>query len=157
MTLPSSDWESSDGLYMQTIFVNGITGNMYLYIATEDETNLKLVYKHRIEVDTFDSNEVTFIAESQPASDVDLILLVEDFIFPNIEGADLELSFDDDAGTLSASWSSPDDFSKFITWSQDRIEIEKYDEDSDEWVYVYDYTEYGENAYVDEPLIIGGS
>ncbi len=157
MTLPSSDWESSDGLFMQTIFVNGITDNMYLYIATEDETNLKLVYKHRIEVDTFDSDEVTFIAESQPASDVDLVLLVEDFIFPNIEGADLSVSFDDDAGELAAQWSSPDDFSKFITWSRDRIEIQKWNEDTQDWEDVYDYTEYGEDAYADEPLIIGGS
>lgn len=157
LTLAASDWVLNDGVYGQQIYVNGITGDTYLYIATESQVDLLAVYKNRIEVDTLSDGTVLFIASSLPSADVDVVLLVEDFVTSSIEPADVSLSFDDDAGTLSATWSSPDDYSKFITWDADALIIEKWNEDTETWDEVDYEVSTIPNQYEETPLIVGGS
>lgn len=156
VTIPSTGWTTESGYYTYEMAVNGIKSDMYLYLATESKANLVLVYKHRIEVDTFTENTVTFIAETVPTQDVSAVLLVEDYISPSMEGADLLADYDAETNTLAAMWDSPDEFSKFISWNKDTIIIEKYNETTETWEQVFSQ-DATKDQYSTIPLIIGGT
>lgn len=157
VTIDPSEWVQEGNCYTATRTVNGVKGDIYLYLATKNKTNLLLCYEHRLEVDSFADNSVTFVASSLPQSSISVVLLAEDFIYASMEGADILIGFDQETNTLSATWDSPDDFSKFITWQKDTIIIEKYDPATDTWTQVYseDSTTKDEHAFT--PLVIGGS
>lgn len=157
ITIDTSEWVQEGSCYTATRTINGIKGDIYLYLATKDKTNLLLCYNHRLEVDSFADNSVTFIANSLPQSSISVVLLAEDFVYASMEGADILIDFDTENNVLSATWDSPDDFSKFITWQKDTIIIEKYDSTTDTWTQVYseDSTTKDEHAFT--PIVIGGS
>ena len=166
LTLDAGSWtQHASGYYTQTIEVNGMSGNVYLYIATSNGTDLDLVYKHHIEVDTINDDEVIFLAETEPASDVNLVLLVEDFIFSSMEEIELNASYDEELKQLSCMWSSPSDASKFITWESEEFVIEECinesaPDDPASWreVLVVDEVDGGpleKDEFEDDPLIIG--
>ena len=161
LTLPAADWtQHASGYYTQTLTVNGMKGDIYLYIATKNATNLDLVYKNNIEVDNISNNTVTFLASTIPADDVDIILLVEDFIYSAIDEPELNADFNQELNQLSCLWASPRDSSKFITWISDELIIEKYDADNDVWEQVLVVPGQGEtpfepDEFSDVPLIIG--
>lgn len=161
ITIPASDWtQHASGYYTQTMNINGMSGNIYLYIATDNANDLDLVYKHKLEVDTIQSNKVIFLAETEPQEDIDIILLVEEFLISAIEDPELEATFDVAYNQLSCLWESPQDSSKFITWESDELVIEQWDEDEEDWVEVLVVPATGEeplepNQYADLPLIIG--
>lgn len=176
ITLPANDsdkpWnpvtstaDPSVTYYKQVHDINGMKGDIYLYIATDNNADLDKVYTHQIEVDTIANNKVTFLAKSLPTSDINIILLVEDFIYSDIEVPILNASYDQEKSQLSCYWSSPSDSSKFITWLSDELIIEKCidpsNPDSDSsWQQVLIVPGSGEepfepNEFEDEPLVIG--
>jgi len=161
VTLDASDWtQHTSGYYTQTKTINGMSGDIYLYIATDNSTDLDLVYKHKIDVDSVSTNTVTFLADTLPSDDVDIILLVEDFIYSAIQDPELNATFDQEANQLSCLWASPRDSSKFITWLKDELIIEKYNEANDTWTQVLVVPGQGEtpfepDEFVDSPLVIG--
>jgi len=170
LTLESTNWEQHpNGYYTQTQRVNGMKGDIYLYIATNDAVDLDLVYKHNIEVDSVQNNRVTFLAQpvngSYPASDIDIILLVEDYVLSNIEAPELNASFNEELNQLSCLWSTPRDDSKFITWQKDELIIEKCIDEQhpglpESWQQVLVVPASGEtpfepDEFVDTPLVIG--
>ena len=161
LTLLSTDWvQHASGYYTQTLDVNGMSGNIYLYIATDNANDLDLVYKHHIEVDTIQRNKVIFLAETEPQEDVDIILLVEEFLLSAIDDPILDATFNREYNQLSCMWESPQDSSKFITWESDELVIEQWDEDEEDWVEVLVLPDAGDdpfepNQYADLPLIVG--
>lgn len=166
ITLAANGWtQHSSGYYTQTIDVNGMSGDLYLYIATNNATNLDYVYKWNIEVDTVQQDKVIFLANAQPTADVSLVLLVEDFIYSRMDGAELNGSFNSDLNQLSCLWSSPSDSSKFITWLSDELVIEEcideeHESDPSSWREVLvvpgtGETPFTEDEFEDSPLIIG--
>ena len=161
VTLEASDWtQHASGYYTQTQTFNGMSGDIYLYIATDNSTDLDLVYKHNIEVDTVSTNTVTFLAATLPSSDIDVVLLVEDFIYSAIESPELNAIYDSNKSQLSCFWSSPRDSSKFITWVKDELILEKYNNINGTWEQVLLLPEAGEDPFepdqfVDIPLVIG--
>ena len=163
VTLDASDWtQHTSGYYTQTITVNGMSGDIYLYIATKDATNLDLVYKYNLEVDNIANNTVTFLAATLPSEDIDIVLLVEDFIYSAIDPAELNADYNAGTNRLSCLWASPRDSSKFITWIKDELIIEKYDEDNDTWEQVLVVPGQGETPFLpdefsDVPLVIGSA
>lgn len=162
ITIPTG-WTQDGDIYTKTITVNGVKKDRsYLYLATSTLANLKLVYKHRIEVDTFANNTVTFIAETEPSESISVTLLVEDYVSPSMQGAELTATFDESTQQLSANWASPDDISKFITWQSDALVIQKWNESTSQWEDAYIAPESGEPAFTEnqfetDPLVIGGS
>jgi len=163
LTLEVSGWsQHASGYYTQTINVNGMSGDIYLYIATKDATNLDLVYKYNIEVDNIANNTVTFLASTLPSTDIDIVLLVEDFIYSAMIPAELTGSYDAGTNRLSCWWASPRDSSKFITWIKDELVIEKLNEDTQQWEQVLVVPGQGEtpfqpDEFSDVPLIIGSA
>jgi len=161
VTLEASDWtQHASGYYTQTQTINGMSGDIYLYIATDNSTDLDLVYKHNIEVDTVSTNTVTFLAATLPSSAIDVVLLVEDFIYSAIESPELNAIYDSNKSQLSCFWSSPRDSSKFITWVKDELILEKYNSVNDTWEQVLVLPGAGEepfepDQFVDIPLVIG--
>ena len=167
VTLSASDWvQHASGYYTLTMEINGMSGDIYLYIATKNGTNLDLVYKNKIEVDSISTDHVTFLAESIPVDgngdpvDVEIVLLVEDFIYSAIDEPELNADFDQELNQLSCLWASPRDSSKFITWISDELIIEKYDADNDTWEQVLVVPGQGEtpfepDEFSDIPLVIG--
>ena len=161
LTLEASEWTlHASGYYTQTLPVNGMSGDIYLYIATKDATNLDLVYKYNVEVDNVANNTVTFLAQTLPSEDIDVILLVEDFIYSAILPAELNADYNVATNQLSCLWASPRDSSKFITWLSDELIVEKLNEDTGIWEEVLVVPGQGEtpfvpDQFVDEPLIIG--
>ena len=167
VTLSASDWvQHTSGYYTLTMEINGMSGDIYLYIATKNGTNLDLVYKNKIEVDSISTDHVTFLAESIPVDgngdpvDVEIVLLVEDFIYSAIDEPELNADFNQELNQLSCLWASPRDSSKFITWISDELIIEKYDADNDTWEQVLVVPGQGEtpfepDEFSDIPLVIG--
>lgn len=125
VTLVAGSWvQHTNGYFTQTLDINGMSGEIYLYVATNNGIDLDLVYRHEIEVDSIQTNKVTFLARTEPQSDIGLILLVEDYILSSIENPVLRARFDQELNQLSCNWSSPRDSSKFITWIKDELVIE---------------------------------
>ncbi len=159
LELDSTLWEPHSGFYIQTLQVNNMGGNVYLYIATSDQTNLDLVYQHNIDVDTITNDSITFVAKTQPNVNVELILLAEEFTMARIDPAELSISFEKAFNQLSCWWESPDG-GRFISWDSDELVIERYDDTIGDWVEDVVFPlegedPFGESQYADNPLIVG--
>ena len=159
LELEASEWTSHSGFYIQTLQVNNMGGNVYLYIATSDQTNLDLVYQHNIDVDTITNNSVTFVAKTQPSVNVELILLAEEFTMARMDHAELSISFEKAFNQLSCWWESPDG-GRFISWDSDELVIERYDDTLGDWVEEVVFPlegedPFGESQFADNPLIVG--
>ena len=167
VTLGSSEWQQGNGYFYINKAVQGAKGDIYLYIATDKESNtkeedLRTIYNNQIDVSTVTDNSVRFVAKTQPDRDVSVVLLVEDFIFSDLERPVLSASYDSDLSTLSCNWSSPSDSSKFIKWVKDEIIIEKYNESTGLWEEVLVVPtssaaadQFKEDEFEDTPLKIG--
>lgn len=159
LELEASEWTPHSGFYIQTLQVNNMGGNVYLYIATSDQTNLDLVYQHNIDVDTITNDSVTFVAKTQPNVNVELILLAEEFTMSRIDPAELSISFEKAFNQLSCWWESPDG-GRFISWDSDELVIERYDDTIGDWVEEVAFPlegedPFGESQFADNPLIVG--
>lgn len=175
VTLPANGWTLNlNGYYHQSIRINGVTmDDVYLYIATTNPTDLDLVYRYNIDVDIVEEDElVRFLAKpvdgNPPASNVDVVLLAEDYIMSSIEDPELRGSFDQEKNQLSCNWSSPRDSSKFISWIKDELVIEKCIDESDpdnpnSWQEVLVVptqtggTDFQPDEFEDTPLVIGSA
>lgn len=159
LELEASEWAPHSGFYIQTLQVNNMGGNVYLYIATSDQTNLDLVYQHNIDVDTITNDSVTFVAKTQPSVNVELILLAEEFTMARMDPAELSISFEKAFNQLSCWWESPDG-GRFISWDSDELVIERYDDTIGDWVEEAVFPLEGEDPFeesqfADNPLIVG--
>ena len=166
----ASNWETvlsdtGEEYYQQVKSINGISGNVYLYIATETDSALENVFMHTIDVDTVTEDEVTFVAKVLPTMDIPIILLVEDFVYSHINAPFLDADFDQEKNQLYCTWDSPRDSSKFITWLSDELVIEhcideEHPELDESWEEVLVVPQTGEepfepDEFSEDPLVIG--
>ena len=133
--LPVADWEQEPGggIYGQLLEINEIGDNVYVYIATDNAQDLLMVYRYDIDVDIYDSTHIIALAKSLPSSDITVTLLAEEYRPAKMDPAELTMIFNKNYNQASCWWSSPNG-SRFMSWVSDEIVVEKYDEESEEWV-----------------------
>ena len=69
-------------------------------------------------------NTVVFIARTKPDTDLNVRLIIEDYIDASIEGAEITAWFVNSLNTLYVEWLTPHD-NRFFTWQSDSILIEQ--------------------------------
>lgn len=162
LTLNHDEWyDFDDGLYIIDIDAdNFLPGDTFFSIAVTTEDDLSYVQLYHIQASCIYDQIITFIATGHPSEDINIILLVEDYVMADLSKPKLSAAFNQDYNQLSLMWDSPDDGSKLVTWVKDEIVIEKYNSSTDSWEELAVFPEDGEDpfendAYSDEALIIG--
>ena len=113
-------------------------------------------YNVRVEAHAAAKDKVRFFVEHIPSQDLQLVLVAEEFTPPEMNGAKLEATYDDETGTLTCTWNSPDDSGIFLEWQKDTLIVEKLNETTGVWEQVVEVESTTANEYNTTPLVIGG-
>ena len=132
-TLERGDWYQDSGFWCLDTRIEGLVPLESNMVADCYPTQFyNEFYGCRISMYVYDeaesggNNNVIFYAESQPSRDLPIVIVAEDYVTPQPEGAtDFDAVYDPETNSLACTWSSPSDASIFLQWEKDTVIIEK--------------------------------
>lgn len=171
MELLSGDWQTitstdkpSITYYRQQKTARGIKEKSLFEIIPDDSGDMDILFVDRVKAFCVAENVITFLAERQPASNLSIQLLIEDYKESQINGAIMTAYFVESLNTLYIRWTSPDE-SQFYTWVRDEIIVDRClnpgaPGDPSSWENVLTLPtssapEFAPNEYATTPFVIG--